>query len=110
LTQGKSFAYTSLSFFLSLKYDRQGESGAVISRRSHRSPPLFALIFLVLFCSGLFAFQGEGVPSGEFLQPFTLPVPESDQDRRTLGLTDEGFFPLSKLPSKFVLIEFFGVL
>lgn len=105
-----SFAYTSLSFSLFLKYNRQGESGAVKSRGSHRSLPFFALIFGVLLCSGLFAFQSEGVPFGESLQPFSLPVPASAQDRRILGLTDEGFFPLSKIPSKFVLIEFLGVL
>lgn len=80
------------------------------SRGCHGSWRIITAFFVILYGSVLFAYQGGDVSAGEALQPFTLPVPESEGDRRYLELKGEGSFALSDIPSKFVIIEFLSVL
>ena len=52
------------------------------------------------------AFGGEeGLPLGSTLPSFVLPVPESEEDMKYLGLKERAPFSVSQISGKIILIE-----
>ena len=48
---------------------------------------------------------GEGLPIGSTLPSFVLPVPESEEDMKYLGLKERAPFSISQVAGKIILIE-----
>ncbi|MEW6666486.1 MAG: hypothetical protein AB1512_14850 [Thermodesulfobacteriota bacterium] len=63
----------------------------------------FLVICVFLGRPGLGA--GEGLPIGSTLPSFVLPVPESDDDAKYLGLKERAPFSISQIAGKLILIE-----
>jgi thiol-disulfide isomerase/thioredoxin len=47
--------------------------------------------------------------SGDVLASITLPIPQDQNAKNYLGLTDEGSFPISQIKSQVVIIEIFNM-
>ena len=73
----------------------------------NRRKPIWYVTCLVL-CVLLAhpAFVGaEGLPLGSALPSFVLPVPESPEDMKYLGLKERAPFSISQVAGKLILIE-----
>jgi hypothetical protein len=68
---------------------------------------IWCLTCLVICVSlGRTAFGGEeGLPIGSNLPSLVLPVPESEEDMKYLGLKERAPFSISEIAGKIVLIE-----
>ena len=67
------------------------------------------IVLLILVFSGCVFAGNPSLVKGEILPVFSLPIPKNAGEKNYLGLSGEGFFKISKIKAKGMLIKIFSL-